>query len=66
MADRGSVPKDRIFIIGTGCNQDVTGVCADDRFDGTYALEGSGTDLSLTLRNESMVDRLHHARGLGG
>ncbi|GAA2110440.1 hypothetical protein GCM10009802_07580 [Streptomyces synnematoformans] len=31
-----------------------------------FALEGSGTDLSLTLRNESMVDRLHHAWGLGG
>lgn len=162
LADRPSLPKDRVFISGTGYNQDVTGVCADSRFDGTYlslhlyeffyseektkdewvaefeskiggcgsrtvldefgapmddgrdynqansgdnfvryiqagtdtarehgmgsvywpalggkhtqrpdydwyslfALGGSGTDLSLTVRNQSMVDRLHHAWAL--
>ncbi|UED82935.1 glycoside hydrolase family 5 protein [Streptomyces profundus] len=26
-----------------------------------YAIEGSGTDLTLTVRNESAVNRLHHA-----
>ncbi|MBL1065212.1 cellulase family glycosylhydrolase [Streptomyces sp. 7-21] len=31
-----------------------------------YALEGSGTDLTLRLRSQSMADRLQHAWGLTG
>ncbi|HVV21295.1 MAG TPA: ricin-type beta-trefoil lectin domain protein [Pseudonocardiaceae bacterium] len=31
-----SVPKNRIFVSGTGYNDNVTGVCADSRFAGTY------------------------------
>ncbi|MDX2972340.1 ricin-type beta-trefoil lectin domain protein [Kribbella solani] len=31
-----TVPKNRIFVSGTGYNDNVTGVCADSRFDGTY------------------------------
>jgi hypothetical protein len=163
IADRPTVPKERIFVSGTGYNQDVTGVCADSRFEGTYlsvhfytffnpgmdyngwvdlvnsrvgdcgtrtvadefgapmddgrdyndanssdefvryirgvtdtaatlgmgtvywpalggkhnnrpdydwyslfALGGSGTDLTLTVRNPSGIDRLHHAWGMDG
>jgi hypothetical protein len=36
IADRPSIPPERIFVSGTGYNQDVTAVCADSRFDGTY------------------------------
>jgi hypothetical protein len=31
-----SVPKDRIFVSGSGYNDNVTGVCADSRLAGTY------------------------------
>ncbi|SBT42975.1 Ricin-type beta-trefoil lectin domain-containing protein [Micromonospora narathiwatensis] len=31
-----SVPKNRIFVSGTGYNDDVTSVCADSRLSGTY------------------------------
>jgi hypothetical protein len=31
-----SVPKDRIFVSGTGYNDNVTSVCADSRLNGTY------------------------------
>ncbi|ONK11240.1 cellulase family glycosylhydrolase [Streptomyces sp. MP131-18] len=162
IADRPSVPRDRVFVSGHGYNGDVTYVCDDSRLDGTYlslhlyafqfaemsydewvdtfdarigdcgsrtvldefgaplddgrnyndtdsgdnfvryiraatdtvrshdmgavywpalggkhthrpdydwyslyAIEGSGTDLTLTLRNDSIVDRLHHAWATG-
>jgi len=32
----GSVPRDRVFVAGTGYDDDVKGVCADSRLDGTY------------------------------
>ncbi|WP_053171050.1 cellulase family glycosylhydrolase [Streptomyces sp. SBT349] len=163
IADRPTVPRERIFVSGHGYNGDVTSVCGDSRLDGTYlslhlyafqfgemsydawrdtfdsrigdcgsrtvldefgaplddgrdyndpdsgdnfvryiraatdtvrsqgmgavywpalggkhtnrpdhdwyslyALGGSGTDLTLTLRNASIVDRLHHAWAAGG
>jgi hypothetical protein len=36
IADRPSIPAERIFVSGVGFNQDVTPLCADSRFDGTY------------------------------
>ncbi|MGP3971885.1 cellulase family glycosylhydrolase [Streptomyces sp. 6N223] len=36
MADRPSVPAERVFISGVGFNQDVKPLCGDSRFDGTY------------------------------
>lgn len=36
IADRPSVPRDRIVVSGSGYNSDVTSVCADDRLDGTH------------------------------
>jgi hypothetical protein len=33
---RPSVPRNRIFISGSGFNQDIKTMCADSRFDGTY------------------------------
>ncbi len=36
IADRPSIPAERIFVSGSGFNQDVTPLCGDSRFDGTY------------------------------
>jgi hypothetical protein len=36
ITDRPSIPAERVFVSGSGFNQDVTGVCADSRLDGTY------------------------------
>ncbi len=36
ITDRPSIPKNRIFVSGSGFNQDVTPLCGDSRFDGTY------------------------------
>ncbi|MET7714906.1 ricin-type beta-trefoil lectin domain protein [Streptomyces sp. NPDC005407] len=36
IADRPSVPRDRIIVSGPGTNDYVTSVCADSRLDGTY------------------------------
>ena len=36
VAARPSVPRDRIFVAGTGLNTDVRPVCADSRLDGTH------------------------------
>ncbi|MDG6107328.1 ricin-type beta-trefoil lectin domain protein [Dactylosporangium aurantiacum] len=36
MSARPSVPRNRIFISGSGLNQDIKTMCADSRFDGTY------------------------------
>ncbi|MFG3257441.1 glycoside hydrolase family 5 protein [Streptomyces sp. NPDC048172] len=36
ITDRPRIPKDRIFISGTGYNDEVKSVCADSRLDGTY------------------------------
>lgn len=36
VAARPSIPRDRIFVAGTGYNTDVRPVCADSRLDGTY------------------------------
>lgn len=36
IADRPSIPTDRIFVSGHGYNGDVTSVCGDSRLDGTY------------------------------
>jgi hypothetical protein len=36
IADRPSIPKNRIFVSGSGYNDDVKSVCADSRLDGTY------------------------------
>jgi hypothetical protein len=36
IADRPSVPAERIFVSGPGFNGNITGLCADSRFDGTY------------------------------
>ncbi|MCY1143717.1 hypothetical protein OWR29_37425 [Actinoplanes sp. Pm04-4] len=36
LAARPSVPRNRVFISGSGLNQDIKTMCADSRFDGTY------------------------------
>jgi hypothetical protein len=36
IAERPSLPRDRIFVSGTGYNTDVKPVCNDSRLDGTY------------------------------
>ena len=36
IADRPSIPRDRIFVSGSGYNDEVTSVCGDSRLDGTY------------------------------
>ncbi|MGP4113710.1 cellulase family glycosylhydrolase [Streptomyces sp. 4N509B] len=36
IADRPSVPRERILVSGHGFNGDVTSVCRDSRLDGTY------------------------------
>jgi hypothetical protein len=36
LSARPSVPRNRVFISGSGYNQDIKTMCADGRFDGTY------------------------------
>ena len=36
ISDRPSVPKNRIFVSGSGLNADIKSMCADHRLDGTY------------------------------
>ncbi|MEU3860066.1 cellulase family glycosylhydrolase [Streptomyces sp. NPDC028722] len=36
LGDHPGVPRDRVFVSGTGYNDNVTSVCADSRLDGTY------------------------------
>ncbi|MCX4671909.1 glycoside hydrolase family 5 protein [Streptomyces sp. NBC_01381] len=36
IADRPAIPKERIFVSGSGYNDEVKSVCADSRLDGTY------------------------------
>ncbi|GED83733.1 ricin-type beta-trefoil lectin domain protein [Streptomyces sp. 6-11-2] len=36
ITDRPSIPRDRVFVSGSGYNDNVTTVCADSRLSGTY------------------------------
>jgi hypothetical protein len=36
ISDRPSVPRNRIFVSGSGLNADIKSMCADHRLDGTY------------------------------
>jgi hypothetical protein len=36
LSARSSVPRNRVFISGSGLNQDIKTMCADSRFDGTF------------------------------
>jgi hypothetical protein len=60
---RPSVPRNRIFISGSGFNQDVRTMCADSRFDGTYLSLHHYTFFSGAKTYDAWVDYLRNAIG---
>ncbi|WP_433795632.1 ricin-type beta-trefoil lectin domain protein [Actinoplanes sp. CA-252034] len=63
LAARPSVPRNRIFISGSGFNQDVRTVCADSRFDGTYLSLHHYTFFSGAKTYDAWVTYLRDAIG---
>ena len=60
---RPSVPRDRIFISGSGYNQDIQTMCADSRFDGTYLSLHHYTFFSGAKTRDEWVTFLRNAIG---
>ena len=60
---RPSVPRNRIFISGSGFNQDIKTVCSDSRFDGTYLSLHHYTFFSGAKTYDAWVTSLRDAIG---
>ena len=63
LAARPSVPRNRVFISGSGFNQDVKTMCADSRFDGTYLSLHHYTFFSGAKTYDAWVNYLKDAIG---
>ncbi|HEY0000220.1 MAG TPA: cellulase family glycosylhydrolase [Actinoplanes sp.] len=60
---RPSVPRNRIFVSGSGYNQDIQTMCADSRFDGTYLSLHHYTFFSGAKTHDEWVTYLKNAIG---
>nr|WP_221379007.1 ricin-type beta-trefoil lectin domain protein [Actinoplanes polyasparticus] len=63
LAARPSVPRNRVFISGSGLNQDIKTMCADSRFDGTYLSLHHYTFFSGAKTYDGWVNFLRDAVG---
>jgi hypothetical protein len=63
MSARPSVPRNRIFISGSGLNQDIKTMCSDSRFDGTYLSLHHYTFFSGAKTYDGWVNFLRDALG---
>jgi hypothetical protein len=63
LSARPSVPRDRIFISGSGYNQDIKTMCSDSRFNGTYLSLHHYTFFTSAKTYDAWVTYLKNAIG---
>ena len=63
LSARPSIPRNRIFISGSGYNQDIQTMCADARFDGTYLSLHHYTFFSAAKTYDAWATFLRNAIG---